>query len=460
MAEKTMIRRIQSMFRTKRFWALTLFFVLLAASAHMSSRWLTPEVSADAETYEKLKVFTEVLNQVNRGYVEEVDSNELVYQALKGMIKSLDPHSAFLTPDDYSEMQVDTRGEFGGLGIQIGIRNSVLTVIAPIEDTPAWQAGIQAGDMIVKIEDEFTKDMTLQDAVSMMRGPKGQPVTITIMREGLKEPKPYTIVRDIIKIKSVRSRVLEEGIGYVKINQFQERTAGDLDRALGKLTDQEMQGLVLDLRNNPGGLLRSAVDVSSQFLPGEKLVVYIQGRNGGRNEYHSSGKAFSDTVPMVVLVNQGSASASEIVAGALKDWNRAVVIGVQTFGKGSVQSVIPLSDGSGLRLTTARYYTPQGVSIQNTGITPDIEVKIKPTDGAVAHQVFREKDLKGSLDKEKLEGAEGDEKSDEEKAVFVSQLSEEDDTQLQRAVDLLKTWLIFKELPGDVREEDRAASDS
>jgi carboxyl-terminal processing protease len=456
MAETTMMRRIQSMFRTKRFWALTLFFVLLAASAHMSSRWLTPEVSADAETYEKLKVFTEVLNQVNRGYVEEVDSNELVYEALKGMIKSLDPHSAFLTPDDYREMQVDTRGEFGGLGIQIGIRNSVLTVIAPIEDTPAWQAGIQAGDRIIKIEDEFTKDMTLQEAVSKMRGPKGKPVTITIVREGLKEPKPFTIVRDIIKVKSVKSRVMDEGIGYVKINQFQERTAGDLERALKKLTEGEMRGLILDLRNNPGGLLKSAVDVSSRFLPGEKLVVYIQGRNGGRNEYRSSGLPFSDTIPMVVLVNQGSASASEIVAGALKDWNRAVVIGVQTFGKGSVQSVIPLSDGSGLRLTTARYYTPEGVSIQNTGITPDIEVKIKPTDGTVAHQVLREKDLKGSLDNDKLEG----EKKGEEKAVFMGQVSEEDDTQLQRAVDLLKTWIIFKQLPEGVRQEDRAASDS
>jgi carboxyl-terminal processing protease len=455
MAEKTMIRRIQSMFRTKRFWAMTLFFVLLAASAHMSSRWFTPEVRADAETYEKLKVFTEVLNQVSRGYVDEVDSNDLVYQALKGMIKSLDPHSAFLTPDDYKEMQVDTRGEFGGLGIQIGIRNSVLTVIAPIEDTPAWEAGIQAGDMIIKIEDEITKDMTLHDAVSRMRGPKGQPVTITIIREGLKEPKPYTIVRDIIKIKSVKSKVIEEGIGYVKINQFQERTAGDLERALSKLTDQQMQGLILDLRNNPGGLLKSAVEVSSQFLPGQKLVVYIQGRNGGRNEYHSAGTPFSETVPMVVLVNQGSASASEIVAGALKDWNRAVVIGVQTFGKGSVQSVIPLSDGSG-RLTTARYYTPQGVSIQNTGIAPDIEVKIKPPDGAVEHRVLREKDLQGSLDNDKLESKE----KKEEKTVFMSQLSEKDDTQLQRALDLLKTWIIFKELPEGVRTEDRAASDS
>ncbi len=441
------------MFRTKRFWALAAVFVMIL-TATLMGKWSIGDVNAEAETYEKLKVFTEALSVVRRNYVEEVDSEKLIYDALKGMLKSLDPHSGFLTPDDFKEMQVDTRGEFGGLGIQISIRDGLLTVIAPIEDTPAWRAGIQAGDKIVKIEDEVTRDMTLHEAVDRMRGPKGTAITITIMREGLKKPKPYTIVRDIIKVKSVKSRLMDDNIGYARVRQFQERTATDLKKALGELKEQGMDGLVLDLRNNPGGLLKSAVDVSSLFLPGDKLVVYIKDRVGTRNEYHSNGRAAADNLPMVVLVNQGSASASEIVAGALKDWNRAVVLGVKTFGKGSVQSVMPLSDGSGLRLTTARYYTPKGTSIQNTGIAPDIEVKLEAKNGAMEHPVVREKDLEGRLENDQHKDAEGSgPKEEEETAVFVSQLAEEDDTQLQRALDLLKTWIIFKELPGESSAE-------
>ncbi|MCG2710450.1 MAG: S41 family peptidase [Thermodesulfovibrionales bacterium] len=349
-------------------------------------------------------------------------------------------------------MQLETKGEFGGIGIQIGIKDGVLTVIAPIEDTPAYNAGIKAGDKIIKVNGESTRDMGLHDAVSKMRGQKGTSVSITIMREGWKDTKDFTIVRDIIKVKSVKSKVIEDNIGYVKLSQFQERTADDLEAALSKLEKQNITSLILDLRNNPGGLLNSAVDVSSQFLPAGKVVVSIKGRSGEKAEYLTEDSKVSEqegkkakmfsAIPMIVLVNQGSASASEIVAGALKDWNRAVILGVQTFGKGSVQSVVPLSDGSGLKLTTARYYTPKGISIQSTGITPDIIVKLEQKNGAKEHTVVREKDLERHLKNDQLEEKP---KTPEETAPI--EVSEKDDIQLQRAIDLLKTWKVFKELP-------------
>ena len=317
------------------------------------------------------------------------------------------------------------------------------TVIAPIEDTPAYKAGIKSGDRIIKIGDQGTKDMSLMDAVNKMRGPKDTTVSLTIMREGWKEPQIFSLKRDIIKIKSVKYRKLDSGIGYIKITQFQEQTAADLSAALTKLNEEKTESLVLDLSNNPGGLLNSAVHVASHFLPKDKLVVYIKDRSGERIEYKTGGfKSYDEKPLMIVLVNQGSASASEIVAGALKDWHRAVILGVQTFGKGSVQSVIPLSDGSGLRLTTARYYTPSGTSIQSTGINPDIVVKIETKNGVKEHAVVREKDLDRHLRNDQSD----DKKSDEnEKAPL--DVSEKDDLQLQRAVDLLKTLKVFKELP-------------
>lgn len=421
-------------------WTLIL---TVAAAGIIVGRWSIGLVNAEVEGYENVKVFTEALSIIKKNYVEDVKTKDLVYGAIKGMLNFLDPHSGFMTPEAYKEMQVDTKGEFGGLGIQIGIKDSILTVIAPIEDTPAYKAGIQAGDRIIKINDESTKDMGLLDAVNKMRGLKGTSVKITIMREGWKETKDFTIVRDIIKVKSVKYKVLEDGIGYVKLTQFQEQTAADLSNALAKLNDEKVGSLVLDLRNNPGGLLNSAVDVSSQFLPPGKLVVYIKDRAGEKSEYRSGGSRPSyDKITMVVLVNQGSASASEIVAGALKDWHRAVVLGVQTFGKGSVQSVVPLSDGSGLRLTTARYYTPSGTSIQSTGITPDILAKIEAKNGAKEHAVVREKDLERHLRNDK-----GEEKKQPEQETAPLEVSEKDDVQLQRAIDLLKTWKVFKELP-------------
>ncbi len=436
---------------SRKRYAVVVFVVFAFLAAVSVSRLSVPAVNAGADTYEKLKVFTEVLSVVERNYVEEVDTKELVYSAIDGMLNSLDPHSAFLSPEDYKEMQVDTRGEFGGLGIQISMKDNILTVIAPIEDTPAWSAGIKAGDKIVKIDGEPTKDMTIQEAVNKMRGPKGTQVTISIFREGWKEAKDFSITRDIIKIKSVKSDTIEDTVGYVKITQFQERTASDLDKTLKKLQKEGVTSLVLDLRNNPGGLLNSAVDVSGKFLPPGRLVVYIKSRDGSKIEYRTSERGQTFEMPMVVLVNYGSASASEIVAGALKDWKRAVVLGEQTFGKGSVQSVVPLSDGSGLRLTTARYYTPSGTSIQSTGIIPDITVKLAEADGQEAHPVLREKDLEGHLENEQ----EGESKppGEETESAVLTAVSREQDTQLQRAVDLLKTWTIFKKMtdqPEDV----------
>ena len=391
-------------------------------------------------TYEDLRSFVDVLNVIKKNYVDEVKTKDLVSGAIKGMLSSLDPHSGYMSPEAFKEFQVETKGEFGGLGIQISMKDSILTVIAPIEDTPAYMAGIKAGDKILKIDGESTKNMSIQDAVSKMRGPKGKPVTLNIFREGWTEPKDIPIVRDIIKIKSVKSKMLKDDIGYIKLTQFQEMTSDDLTKALKDLKEKGMKSIILDLRNDPGGLLNSAVDVAGQFLPPKKLVVYIKGRTGDKIEYFTEGDdpTYTD-LPMVVLVNQGSASASEIVAGALKDWNRAVIVGIQTFGKGSVQTLIPLSDGAGLRLTTAKYYTPSGVSIQNVGITPDIIVKLEAKDGK-GISVIREKDLEGHLQNEKNIQA----PDDEDKVPL--EVQEKDDVQLQRAIDALKTWEVIDKL--------------
>lgn len=421
---------------------LTMVIIFIVASAGiLVGRWSIKNVGAEVEGYEELKVFTEALTLVKKNYVEPVKQQELVYSSIKGMLNSLDPHSVFMNPEMYKEMQVDTKGEFGGLGIQIGIKDGMLTVIAPIEDTPAFRAGIKAGDKILKINDEHTKDMSLHEAVTKMRGVPSTSVKITIIREGWQKTKDFTIVREIIKIKSVKSKLLEEGIGYIKLTQFQEQTASDLLKAIENLTEKNMNSLILDLRNNPGGLLNSAVDVTSYFLPPDQLVVYIKDREENKTEYLSSNGQSEIELPMIVLVNEGSASASEIVAGALKDWNRAVIMGTPTFGKGSVQSVIPLSDGSAIRLTTAMYYTPKGISIQTTGIKPDIIVKQTLREGEKGRPVIREKDLEGHLDNEKeIETGAPEE-------IIPIKVDEENDVQLQRAIDLLKTWRVFKEIP-------------
>lgn len=424
---------------SKKRWLGAGISIILIISLFAFARWAVTTVNAQSN-YEDLKTFTEVMTLIKKNYVEEVKNKDLIQGAIKGLVNSLDPHSGFLTPDAFKELQVETKGEFGGLGIQIGIKDNVLTVIAPIEDTPAYKAGIKAGDKILKINNESTKNMSIHDAVSKMRGKKGTSITLTIYREGMRETKDYSIVRDIIKIKSVKSKIIHENIGYIKLTQFQESTANDLKKALDSLKKEGMTSIILDLRNDPGGLLNSAVEVTEFFLPPKKLVVYIKGRKGDKTEYFTE-KSKSDftEMPMVVLVNQGTASASEIVAGALKDWNRAVIVGVQTFGKGSVQSLIPLSDGSGLRLTTAKYYTPKGTSIQGVGITPDIIVKLetKDTKDTKEHPVVRERDLEKHLKNEQFP----EEKSEKETAPF--EVNEKDDNQLQRAIDVIKTWRVF-----------------
>ncbi|MGO9015617.1 MAG: S41 family peptidase [Dissulfurispiraceae bacterium] len=426
---------------SKRKWLVVTTILCFAFAAALIGKWTIGTVNAESG-YEDLKTFTEVLTLIKKDYVDEVKTKELITSAIKGMVSSLDPHSGYMTQDAFKELQVETKGEFGGLGIQIGIKDAVLTVIAPIDDTPAYKAGIKAGDKIVKIAGESTKNMDIEKAVTKMRGPKGTPIVLTIFREGWKETKDFTIVRDIIKIKSVKSKMLDSSIGYIKLTQFQESTAADLASALTGLKKDGMTSIILDLRNDPGGLLNSAVDVAEQFLPPKQLVVYIKGRTGDKIEYFTEGDKPSYTgIPMVVLVNQGSASASEIVAGALKDWKRAIIIGMQTFGKGSVQSLIPLSDGSGLRLTTAKYYTPSGTSIQNVGITPDIVVKLAAAEGQANHTIIRERDLQGHLKNETVK-----EEPEEKETATPFEVEEKDDAQLQRAIDTLKAWKVFENI--------------
>ncbi|HXC67114.1 MAG TPA: S41 family peptidase [Nitrospiraceae bacterium] len=447
----------------RRFWVLTpMVVVALALGVLLGKGW--ERTGHATESYEELKTFSEVLTQVQKSYVDETKVKDLVQGAIRGMLSTLDPHSAYMTPDMYKEMQVETKGEFGGVGIQIGVKENRLAVIAPIEGTPAHRAGVKSGDFITKVNDETTKDLTLMDAVQKMRGPKGSKVNLTIQREGTPEPLQFTLVRDTIKIESVKSKVLDN-IGYVRLTQFQESTGRDLSKVLKQFKEQKLQSTILDLRNNPGGLLTSAVEVSEQFLPGGKLVVYTKGRESKKDEWIAKGKDQMDDSPMIVLVNEGSASASEIVAGALQDYGRAVIVGTTSFGKGSVQTILPLGDGSGLRLTTAKYYTPKGRSIQSTGITPDIVVKSQPpiTVAKAGEMKPGEKDAEPKQVKPAVvpgkdppvQNGKGQEESTPKNgpttpsppAEVSGDPSLEQDVQLQKAVEMLKTWKIFKELP-------------
>ncbi|HVN63932.1 MAG TPA: S41 family peptidase, partial [Candidatus Binataceae bacterium] len=359
-------------------WSLVLAAFFAAAVLIFAATATRRAQALSNDQMEELQTFANVLTIVQKNYVEPVTTKKLVDGAISGMLASLDPHSAYLTPELYRDLEVETRGHFGGLGIEITIRNGVLTVVAPIEDTPAYRAGIKAGDQIIKIGDDFTKDMSLTDAVKRMRGPKGTKIKLTIHRQGVPELFNVTLERDVIQIQSVKTKTLKDGYDYLRVTTFQENTQDSVDKALSEFSKKNhghIKGLVLDLRDNPGGLLNQAIKVSDDFLDGG-LIVYTQGRNESQQQKYFSHKK-SDFVdfPMVVLVNGGSASASEIVAGALQDQKRAVLVGTQTFGKGSVQTILPLDDRSALRLTTARYYTPAGRSIQAVGITPDIDVE-------------------------------------------------------------------------------------
>jgi len=399
-----------------------------------------------SESYEELQIFAEVLAQVKKHYVEETKTKDLVQGALRGMLAGLDPHSSFMTTDMFKEMQVETKGEFGGLGIQIGIKENRLTVIAPIEDTPAFAAGIQSGDSIIKVDETSTKDLTLMEAVQHMRGPRGTSVNLTVIREGLEEPLVFTIKRDIIKIKSVRSKLLEGNVGYVRLSQFQEASADDLTTKLEDLVEKDIQGLILDLRNNPGGLLTAAVSVSEQFLEAGRLVVSIMGRNEKKIEYRAGATSKHYEYPMIVLINHGSASASEIVAAAMQDWGKAVVIGTTSFGKGSVQTILPLSDGSGLRLTTAKYYTPKGKSIHTIGVQPDIIIDPKTIQAAKQEKTDVKKDGKDSSDTTAATAKPESKKPETPEDPDAPQTVPPEDIQLLKAVEMLKSWKVFKQL--------------
>ena len=379
--------------------------VLVAVTALGASvlLWKSETISPSTDY---LKLLPEVMSYVKENYIEPVDDKVLMQNAINGMLASLDPHSSYLPPDSFKEMKVEMSGSFGGLGIEISIRDNKLVIVAPIEDTPAYRAGIKAGDHIFKIDGKATRNMSINSAVKLMRGPRGTGVTLTILRNGTEKPLVFPLVRDIILVKSLRYKMLEPGYGYIRISQFQERTGDDFAEALHALRKQHaagLRGLVIDLRNNPGGLLDQAVKVADRFI-GEGfdngLVVYTKGRDpASESTYSANVGAKEPAYPIVVLINGGSASASEILAGALQDHRRAVIMGTPSFGKGSVQSVIPLRNGGALKLTTAKYYTPNGRSIQAKGIEPDVIVGQIDMNGARKNdeKPFREQDLENHI---------------------------------------------------------------
>ena len=387
---------------------------------------------------DELRAFAEIFGRIKQDYVEPVDDKQLLEYAIRGMLSGLDPHSSYLNEEEYNDIQVGTSGEFGGLGIEVGMEDGFVKVIAPIDDTPAQRAGVEAGDVIVRLDEKPVKGMSLEEAVNLMRGKPGSEIVLTIVRENQDKPIKITIVRDVIKVVSVKNRMLDGGFGYIRLSHFQSRTTEDMLKAISKLRSEaggELKGLVLDLRNNPGGVLNGAVAVSDAFLT-DGLIVYTKGRV---DESQLNFKAAPDDVlegaPMVVLVNGGSASASEIVAGALQDHKRAVIMGSRSFGKGSVQTIIPINDSSAVKLTTARYFTPSGRSIHAEGIVPDIElggIKVSPVEVSEVAPV-KESDLAGHLEngngKEKTPGS--------KKAKKTTNLALED-YELSEALNLLK----------------------
>lgn len=381
----------------------------------------------DDNLYRQIELFSDAIALIRSDYVDEIKAKDLIYGALDGMLASLDAHSQFMDPDGYKEIKIETTGEFGGIGIELTIKEGLLTVITPLDDTPAYKAGLKPGDIIVKIDGQSTKGIDLIEAVKKLRGKPGTDVQITILREKEGKVLDLTITRTIIQVKSVKEAYLvEDKIGYIRLSEFQENTARDLEEALTKLEKDGMDGLIIDLRNNPGGLLTAAVDVTDKFLPKDKVIVTTRGRDKSKEVmYKAIGRSKHGDYPIVVLVNKGSASASEIVAGAIQDNKRGVVLGTKTFGKGSVQTVIPLKDGSAIRLTTAKYYTPSGRAIREEGIVPDVIVEYEE---ALAEEApIREEQV--------FKKAEGLEKK-----------KEIHDNQLLRAIDLLKGIKAYKKL--------------
>ena len=417
-------------------YVITFFFITSSFSLANS------EKKQDVSTLplNEIRIFTEIFSKIKSDYVENIEDSTLLKNAIRGMLQGLDPHSAYLDKDSYKELQEGTSGEFGGLGIEVGYEDGFVKVISPIDDTPAKRAGIKAGDLIIRLDGKSVKGISLMEAVKMMRGKPGSEIELTILRGGEEKPFNVTIVRDIITVKNIKAETIESAFGYIRISNFQIHTVDDLSKALTKLESENnnmLKGLVLDLRNNPGGLLNAAVGVSDLFLD-EGLIVYTEGRvKGSKLKFNAKPSEMFKDIPIIVLVNGGSASASEIVAGALQDHRRAIIMGERTFGKGSVQTILPMNDETALKLTTARYYTPSGRSIQASGIEPDMIVKnikfdVKQNNN-MGNGLIKESDLTGHLDSEVTKNDSNQKKDNVDNSSLA-----ETDYQLYEALNVLK----------------------
>lgn len=409
----------------------------LAVSANSFAQTDENNGEAGQLPLDDLQLFVQIFDQIRNAYVEEVDDKELFEQAIEGMLAGLDPHSVYLTEDSFEDLQESTSGEFGGLGIEVGMEDGFIKVVAPIDGTPADKAGLKTGDLIIKLDEQAVQGMAMDDAIELMRGEKGTPITLTILRKGIDAPFEVTVIRDIIKVQSVRSEILDEAFGYVRIAQFQAETGIQFRKEIKDMlsANPELKGVVLDLRNNPGGLLPTCVEIADAILD-SGLIVYTEGRVASANsEFRASPGDILNNLPLVAIINGGSASASEILAGAIQDNHRGIIIGTQSFGKGSVQTVLPLRDDKAIKLTTARYYTPSGNSIQARGITPDIVVDPAQVKVLDQSRGLSEASLSRHLENGKPE------KEDEQ----AEQFSAEDDNQLYEALNILKGIAIFKQ---------------
>ena len=421
----------------KRFFhhTTTLSTALLACALSIPVPANAVEGEAARLPLEELRTFADVFNQIRIGYVEEIDDSTLLEYAVQGMLMGLDPHSVYLTSDAFENLQNSTSGEFNGLGLEVSMEDGYVKIVSPIDGSPAAEAGLQSGDVILKLNETSLQGMSLNEAIDLMRGPKGSEIELSIGRPGDSQPFDVTLTRDTIKVASVRERMLEPGYGYIRIAQFQTRTGADVANSLKKLSElKTLKGLVLDLRNNPGGILRASVDVSDLFMDGGS-VVYTEGRLANSEvQYNATEGDPSDGIPLVILINGGSASASEIVAGALQDHSRAVIMGTESFGKGSVQTIMPLSDSRAIKLTTARYFTPNGRSIQAQGIVPDILVERAKVTTIPSGRRITEADLNGHLDNDSLQTEDDDAESIRRAASKLLST----DNQLYEALTLLK----------------------